>query len=122
MYASRYSINHSNATLISFAPDDQLGIDAMHLPTLEGMRSDLIEKVVDVTVPSYPVLPYMNMYKYLIKIHQDDIGRMLNLLKQLLSNILKCKVTFLIVNLGVFKFVDVQVYLWNAESYYILVA
>ena len=51
-YASRYSIDYSNVTLISCVPDDQSGINAMHLPTLEGMGFDLIEKVVDVTVPS----------------------------------------------------------------------
>jgi hypothetical protein len=61
-------MNYSNVT--SCTPDDQFGVNVMHLPTLAGMMSDLIKKVVDVTVPSYLLLPYMNMHKYPIKIDQ----------------------------------------------------
>lgn len=111
MYASRYSINHSNVTLISCTPDDQLGTDAMHLPTLAGMRSDLIEKVVDVTVPSYPVLPYMNMHKYPITIDQDNMERMSDLSTQLPSNTMKCKIKLPTANPGVSKLWTVRIYL-----------
>ncbi|KAG9185079.1 hypothetical protein G6011_03026 [Alternaria panax] len=111
MYASRYSINHSNVTLISCAPDEQFGTNAMHLPTLAGMRSDLIEKVVDVTAPSNPVLPYMNMHKYPIKIDQDNMERRSDPSRQLPSNNMKCKVKLPMANMGVSKLWTVPLYL-----------
>jgi hypothetical protein len=62
-YASRYSIVHSNLNLISCTPDDQFEVNTMHLPTLAGLEPDLIDKIIDLTVPFYPVLPYVNMHR-----------------------------------------------------------
>ena len=83
----------------------------MHLPTLEGMSSDLIEKVVDVTVPSYPVLPYMNMHKYPIKIDQADMGRMSDPSTHLRSDTMKCKVKLPTANPNVFRLRTVRIFL-----------
>ncbi|CAG5181765.1 uncharacterized protein ALTATR162_LOCUS9823 [Alternaria atra] len=105
MYASQYS----NITLISCAPDNQFAVNAMHLPTLAGMRSDLIEKVVNVTVPSYSGLPYMNMHKYPIKIDQADIGRISDPSTHLRSNTIKCKVKLPTANPGVFRLRTVRI-------------
>lgn len=92
MYASRYTISYSKVTLISCTPENQSGTNAMQLPALAGMRSDLIEKVVDVTAPSYPVLPYMNMHKYPIKIDQADLGRISYPSTRLRSDRMRCKI------------------------------
>ncbi|KAI1571797.1 NAD-GH domain containing protein [Pyrenophora tritici-repentis] len=98
MYASRYSIPYSNITLISCTPDDQ--VNAMYLPTLAGMRSDLIEKVVDVTVPSYPVLPYMNLHNYRIKIDHAAMRRISEPSTHLCSDTMKCTVKLPMANQG----------------------
>ncbi|RYN63539.1 hypothetical protein AA0119_g13154 [Alternaria tenuissima] len=111
VYASRYSIDYSCITLISCAPDGQSGMNAMHLPTLAGMRSDLIEKVVDITDPSHPVLPYMNMHKYPIKIDQDNVERTSNPSTQLPSNTMECKIQLRTANPGVFNLWTIRIYL-----------
>lgn len=67
----------------------------MHLPTLAGMRFDLIDKVVDVTTFSYPVLPYMNMHQYPIKIDHADMSRMSYPSRHLRSNTMECKIKLL---------------------------
>jgi hypothetical protein len=91
-YSSRYSIIYSNVSLISCTPDDQFVINAMHLPTLAGMEPDLIDKVIDLTVPSHPVLPYMNMHRWPIKIDQADIGKKSLSRTHLRSNTMECKI------------------------------
>jgi hypothetical protein len=91
-YSSRYSVIYSNVNLISCTPDDQFGINAMHLPTLAGMQPDLIDKVIDLTVPSHPVLPYMNIHQSPIKIDQADMGRMSYTKTNLRSNTMECKI------------------------------
>jgi hypothetical protein len=73
----------------------------MQLPTLAGMRSDLIEKVVDVTALSYPVMPYMNMHKYPIKIDQVDMGKISYPLTRLRSDTMRCKIMVPMANLSV---------------------
>jgi hypothetical protein len=111
MYASRYSIEYSNITLISCTPDDQFGVNVMHLPTLAGMKSDLIEKVVDVRVPSYPVLPYMNMHDYRIKIDHAAMGRRSEPSTRLCSDTMKCEVKLPMANPGAFKYQTVRIFL-----------
>jgi hypothetical protein len=107
MYASRYSIEYSNITLISCTPGDKFGVNPMYLPTLAGMRSDLIEKVVDVTVPSYPVLPYMNLHDDRIKIDHAAMGRSLEPSTHLCSNTMKCEVDLP----GAFELQTVRIFL-----------
>jgi hypothetical protein len=53
--------------------------------------SDELTLVYAVTVPSYPVLPYMNMHKYPIKIDQADMDRMSDPSTHLRSNTMKSR-------------------------------
>jgi hypothetical protein len=73
-------------------PDDQFGINAMHLPTLAGMQPDLIDKVIDVTIASHPLPPYKNKYRCPTKINQADMGRMSHPGTHLRSNTTECKI------------------------------
>lgn len=100
IYASRYTIDNTNVTLISCTPDKQEN-NAMRLPTLAGMGSDQIQKLIDTTTPSYPVLPYMNMHKCPITIDQADMGRISYPSTHLRSDTMRCKIMLPTANPGV---------------------
>ncbi|KAF2022754.1 hypothetical protein EK21DRAFT_95465 [Setomelanomma holmii] len=68
IYASRYSIN---VTLISCTPDKKSGVNAMHLPTLAGIGSDLFDEAVNVTTP---FLPRVAIHEYASVSDQDPPG------------------------------------------------
>jgi hypothetical protein len=110
-YSSRYSMIYSNVSLISCTPDDQFGINAMHLPTLAGMQPDLIDKVIDLTVPSHPVLPYMNIHRSPIKIDQADMGRMSHAKTHLRSNRMECNIELPMVDQGMSRSQTVRIFL-----------
>ena len=74
---------------------------------------DELTLVYAVTVPSYPVLPYMNMHKYPIKIDRADMGTMLDPSTHLPPNMIKCKVKLTTANPDLFKLWTVHISLWS---------
>jgi hypothetical protein len=81
------------------------------------MQPDLIDKVIDLTVPSHPVLPYMNIHRSPIKIDQADMGRMSHPKTHLRSNRMECNIKLPMVDRGMPRSQTVRIFLYSHPAW-----